>query len=154
MWNVKRKKAPHVNKNITIASSCRTCYNLGRNILRLFDVLPNFPFTTCETKRFQIFIELNPSAHSFSQNENFVNTSKKLFKNWNWTFLVVRHFTLALKFVLCILARIVASKSVNRQMYIQQIILNVSRIFLARISVLSKVLHTNFSKVTSKNCHL
>ena len=26
-------------------------YNLGHNILRLFDVLPNFPFTTGETNR-------------------------------------------------------------------------------------------------------
>ena len=26
-------------------------YNLGHNTLRLFDVLQNFPFTTCETNR-------------------------------------------------------------------------------------------------------
>ena len=26
-------------------------YNLGHNILRLFDALPNFPFTTSETNR-------------------------------------------------------------------------------------------------------
>ena len=25
-------------------------YNYGHNILRIFDVLPNFPFITCETK--------------------------------------------------------------------------------------------------------
>ena len=29
----------------------RHIYNLGHNILRLFDVLPNFPFTTNETNR-------------------------------------------------------------------------------------------------------
>ena len=27
------------------------CYNHFHNILRLFDVLPNFPLTTCETMR-------------------------------------------------------------------------------------------------------
>ena len=26
-------------------------YNDGHNILRIFDALPNFPFTTSETKR-------------------------------------------------------------------------------------------------------
>ena len=26
-------------------------YSLGQNLLRLFDVLPNFPFTTSETNR-------------------------------------------------------------------------------------------------------
>ena len=29
----------------------RICYNSGHNILRLFDVLPNFSFTTSETNR-------------------------------------------------------------------------------------------------------
>ena len=54
----------------------------------------------------QIFTELQPSAQSSYQNENFVNTSKKLFKNWNWTFPVVCYFTLTLKLVSYILARI------------------------------------------------
>ena len=51
-------------------------------------------------------IELSTVAQSSSQNENFVDTSQKLFKKWNWTFPVVRYFTLTLKFVSCILARI------------------------------------------------
>ena len=29
----------------------KICYNHGHNILRLFDILPNVPFTTSETKR-------------------------------------------------------------------------------------------------------
>ena len=69
--------------------------------------------------RSQIPIELQPSAQSSSQNENFVNTSKKLFKNWNWTFLVVRYFTLTLKFVSYILVsiihRIYQFESLSRQ---------------------------------------
>ena len=32
-------------------------------------------------RRSQIFIELQPSAQSPSKNENFVNTSEKLFQN-------------------------------------------------------------------------
>ena len=28
------------------------CYNLGHNILRLFNILPNFPFATSETNRY------------------------------------------------------------------------------------------------------
>ena len=51
--------------------------------------------------------ELLPSAQSSSQNENFVNTSKKQFKNRNWTFPLVRYFRLTLKFFSYILARIV-----------------------------------------------
>ena len=35
------------NKPTSFTSS----YNLGHNILRLFDVLPNFPFTISETNR-------------------------------------------------------------------------------------------------------
>ena len=59
--------------------------------MRIFYVLPNFSFTASEI--------------SF-QNEKFINTSKKLLKNWNWTFPVVRYFTLTLNFVSYILARI------------------------------------------------
>ena len=33
------------------SDSTRFYYNHGHNILRLFDVSPNFPFTTIETKR-------------------------------------------------------------------------------------------------------
>ena len=29
----------------------KNCYNLGHNVLRLFDVLPNFPFTASEINR-------------------------------------------------------------------------------------------------------
>ena len=35
-----------VNKDMKIIAD-----NYGHNILRIFDVLPNFPFTTSETKR-------------------------------------------------------------------------------------------------------
>ena len=46
----------------------------------------------------KIFIELWPSVQSSFQNEDFMNTNKKLFKNWNWTFLMVQCFTLTLNF--------------------------------------------------------
>ena len=36
----------------------------------------------------QKFIDLQPSVKSFYQNEIFVNTSKTLLKNRNWTFFV------------------------------------------------------------------
>ena len=39
------------------------------------------------------FIQLKPSAQNPYQNENFVNTSKKVLKNRNWTFPVIPHFT-------------------------------------------------------------
>ena len=92
-----------------IIHSPNRIYNLGHNILRLFDVLSNF--LSPQVKRI-VFIsnkhgiyelpqelqndlrlktrklgniskikELYPSAQSSSQNENFVNTSKKLLKN-------------------------------------------------------------------------
>ena len=38
-------------------------------------------------------------VQSFSQNENFVNTRKKLLKNRNWTFPLVRYFTWIIKFI-------------------------------------------------------
>ena len=46
----------------------------------------------------QIFIELLPSLQSPSR--NFVNTSKNLLKNRNWTFIVLRYFTWKLELVL------------------------------------------------------
>ena len=48
--------------------------------------------------------ELKPSAQSSSQNENFVNTSKKFPKNRNLTFSLVHYFTWNLKFILNILS--------------------------------------------------
>ena len=107
-------------------------YNLGHNILRLFDILPNFPFTTSEriliisikygihelhlellnalrlrilgnweiSRRSLNFIELQPSAERFSQNENSVNNSKKMLKNRNLTFHVKALFHTTTKFCL------------------------------------------------------
>ena len=107
-------------------------YNLGHNILRLFDILPNFPFTTSEriliisikygihelhlellnalrlrilgnweiSRRSLNFIELQPSAERFSQNENSVNNSKKMLKNRNLTFHVKVLFHTTTKFCL------------------------------------------------------
>ena len=43
---------------------------------------------------------LLPSAKSFSQNENLVNTSKQLLKNRNCLYPAVHYFTLKLGFVL------------------------------------------------------
>ena len=75
-------------------------YNHGQNILRLFNVLPNFPYTTSKrsmiisnkhgmyelpqnlakemSQKSQKFIELKPRAQSYYQNKNFANTSKNL----------------------------------------------------------------------------
>ena len=88
-------------------------YNHFQNISRLFDVLPNFSFTTSKTMRdykhrthemnhelpndlrlrmlgnYEIcgkclnFIKWVPSVQSPHQNESFVNTSKNLLKNRN-----------------------------------------------------------------------
>ena len=101
-----------VKRNLSYTIKLR-CYNLGHNILRLFDVLRNFLSPQVKQiviisnkhgiywlpnelpndlrvrilgnqeilSRSQIFIELQLSALSSSQNENFVNTSKTLFKN-------------------------------------------------------------------------
>ena len=55
----------------------------------------------------QNFIELFPSAQSSFRNENFVNISKKLLKNRNWTFPVVGYFTRKLEFASNILRMIV-----------------------------------------------
>ena len=43
-------------------------------------------------------MEVWPSAQSSSQKQNFVNTSKRLLENRNWTFPVVRYFTWKLEF--------------------------------------------------------
>ena len=47
--------------------------NLRLRILRNYKI----------SRKFQTFTELQPSAHSSSQNENFINTSKKLLGNRN-----------------------------------------------------------------------
>ena len=60
--------------------------------------------------RSQNFRELYSSAPSSYQNDSFVNTSKRLLKNRNWTSPVVRYFTPTLKFVSYILARTVDIK--------------------------------------------
>ena len=51
-------------------------------------------------------MELRPSAQSSSQNEIFLNNSKKLLKNRNWKFPVMRYFTWKLEFVLNTLSMI------------------------------------------------
>ena len=91
----------------------RTSHNHNHNILRLFDVLPNFSFTTSETMRYyylsNMYIRVASRvtkrlktqdlrklgnimkvsklykmiAQSSCQNENLVNTRKKLLKNSN-----------------------------------------------------------------------
>ena len=86
-----------------------TTHNHGHNILRLFDTLQNFLFTTCEksviitnehgTYEFphklpklgnlersgqsQNFIEFCPCAQSSSQIKTFFDTGRKLLKNRN-----------------------------------------------------------------------
>ena len=44
-------------------------------------------------KNLKTSLELMPSAQSYSRNENFVNTSKNLFKNANQIFPIVHYFT-------------------------------------------------------------
>ena len=53
-------------------------------------------------------MELKPSTKSSSQKENFVFPSKRLLKNRNWTFPVVRYFSWKLEFFSNILAVVVA----------------------------------------------
>ena len=53
------------------------------------------------------FIEWYRTAQSSCENENFVNTNKKLLKNRNETFLVVRYFAWKLELVSNILWMIV-----------------------------------------------
>ena len=38
------------SRNFELSKICKI-YNVGHNILRLFDVFPNFSFTTSETNR-------------------------------------------------------------------------------------------------------
>ena len=59
----------------------------------------------------QHFIELLPSAHSSSRNENFVSASKNLLKNRQWTFLVVCYFLWKLEFVSNILWMILSGNN-------------------------------------------
>ena len=63
------------------------------------------------SRKSQNFINSQPSTQSSSQNKNFVNTSKSLLKNRNWTVLVVAFFTWTLRFVSNILSMIVASQN-------------------------------------------
>ena len=56
--------------------------------------------------KFQNFIELFPNPQ-YSQNENFVSTSKNLLRNRNWSLLGVRCFTWKLAFASNILRMIV-----------------------------------------------
>ena len=62
------------------------------------------------SRKSQIFLELKLSAQSSSLNDNVVNTSKKLLKNRNWVFPVVRYFTWKLESVSNILSVIVGYK--------------------------------------------
>ena len=58
---------------LLLANSDSTNYKHFRNILRLFDVLPNFPSTTSKTMR---DCPVPPQ-----KNENFANTSKNPLKS-------------------------------------------------------------------------
>ena len=86
---------------------------LGIKHLRLFDVLTICFFSISDK---QIIYKLphklpnDLSAQSSSQNKTFVNTSKKLMKNRNRTFRVVRYFTSKLQFISNILFMIVCYK--------------------------------------------
>ena len=40
-----------IGKQQLLVTYAKRSHNLGHNILRLFNVLPNFPFTTSETNR-------------------------------------------------------------------------------------------------------
>ena len=49
-WKNELDSLEKENKGMTNNSGTeQAIYNLGHNILRLFDVLPNFPFATSET---------------------------------------------------------------------------------------------------------
>ena len=56
-------------------------------------------------------MEVQPSAQSSSQKENFVNTRKRLLENRNWAFPVVLYFTWKLEFFSNILSVTVASSN-------------------------------------------
>ena len=51
------------------------------------------------SRKSENFIELVPSAQSFSRHENFVSTIKNILKNKNWTFHVVCYFIWKLEFL-------------------------------------------------------
>ena len=57
-------------------------------------------------------MELQPSSQSSSQKVNYVNTSKRLVENRNWTFPVVHDFTWKLEFFSNILSVFVVENSV------------------------------------------
>ena len=68
-------------------------------------------------KRISKLHRIIPSAQFFSQNENFVNISKKLLKNWNWTFPVVPNFTRKIGFVSNIFPKVVDAKAFSSYFY-------------------------------------
>ena len=102
--------------------------------MRIFDILPNFPspqvkwsliisnklvYTSCfsncwTTQDFTRKVQNNVKT-SWSYNlvprfpppQNFVDTSKRLLENKNWTFPVVRYFTWKLEFLSNILSVVV-----------------------------------------------
>ena len=96
-------------------------YDHGNSILRLFDVLANFPITTSgkcyirvalKKKKSRNFIEIKLSTRSSSQHGNSVNTSKNLLKKdielSPWCAISCALLSkLILGFVLCIMSMIV-----------------------------------------------
>ena len=55
------------------------------------------------------FIELQSSVQPYYQNEDFVNTTKKLLTNRNWTFPLVRYFSWKLEFASNILSMVAST---------------------------------------------
>ena len=81
--------SPQVKEGVIISNKYgiyKLSHKLSNN-LRL-RILGNWE----KSGNFQNFKELYPSAQSSSQNETFVNTSKKILKNKNWTFPLKRYF--------------------------------------------------------------
>ena len=76
-----------------------TSYNYFHNILKLFDVLTNFPFIISQTMR-DYYFQTQPSAHSPRQNK---------------TFPVVRYFTRTLKLISDILWPIVGYSELKKK---------------------------------------
>ena len=64
------------------------------------------------------FVGLLSSAQSSSRNDNFVSTSNNLPKNRNWTFPIVRYFTLKLEIASNILWVIVGSLALEARRYL------------------------------------
>ena len=49
-WQTSVKKTQTYKKKWHTSEKKNTNYNHGHNIMKIFDVLPNFPFSTSETK--------------------------------------------------------------------------------------------------------